>query len=241
MYTSHQPVTIFIVGENYGQRNTRGHLDRETIANCAVALVDSEGIDAITIRRLAKELAVTAMALYRHFQNKDEILNAIVEYLLAQVELPPPSQVSWDEELAIILERFVEVLRVHPNAADLVVSRILLSIPGLILSDRVLGLIRTGGFAREHVAQIATYALSSLVALVSTKPGRITTSDLAEQDAFLRSKKAALASLSPQTYPNIIAMADFLTSCTDDNLYYDLGVKLVIAGAKGVSKGNFTS
>src|SRR5207248_11528910 len=68
----------------------RERLTRERVVEAAIALVDAEGIDALTMRRLGKELGVEGMALYTHVENKDGLLNAVSQQILSELELPDP-------------------------------------------------------------------------------------------------------------------------------------------------------
>ena len=64
-------------------------IDREAVFDAAVRLLDAEGVDALTMRRLARELGVSAMALYRHVASKDELLMVLVDRLAARLVYPP--------------------------------------------------------------------------------------------------------------------------------------------------------
>ncbi len=209
------------------------HLSRDRIVENAIAVADAEGLESVTIRRLAQEHQVTGMALYRHFQDKEGLLNAIAEKLLADVALPEINSLPWYQQMTEVLSQFLSALRPHPDLAELVLTRILLSEPGLTLAERVLLLLVNAGFPTELAAEIASYALSSLVALVTTKPGASAKNPDPElRDAAIRQKKASLTSLSPVRYPNLIAAADALSSCTNEDSYYALGVDLVVAGIR---------
>ncbi len=210
------------------------HLSRDRIVENAIAVADAEGLDAVTIRRLAQEHQVTGMALYRHFQDKEGLLDAIAEKLLADVTLPEINSQPWYEQMTELLSQFLAALRPHPDLAALVLTRILLSEPGLTLAERVLVLLDDAGFPTELAAEIASYALSSLVALVTTKPGvSANNPDPELRDAAIRQKKASLTSLSPVRYPNLIEAADALSCCSNEDSYYALGVDLVVAGIRG--------
>ncbi|WP_435127232.1 TetR/AcrR family transcriptional regulator [Actinacidiphila sp. bgisy144] len=87
-------VTAERVGVLEGDRGgAHGHgqerLRREAIADSAIAIADVEGLEAVTIRRLAKQHNVTPTALYWHFKEKDQLLDGMAERLFANVELPP--------------------------------------------------------------------------------------------------------------------------------------------------------
>ena len=71
------------------KRVRRRPLSRKRVLDAAIALADDGGIDALSMRRLARELGVEAMSLYNHVANKDEILDGIVEVIAGETELPP--------------------------------------------------------------------------------------------------------------------------------------------------------
>src|SRR5215218_9994538 len=72
----------------------RAPLSRERVLRAAVALADEAGVEALSMRRLAKELGVEAMSLYNHVAKKDDLLNAMVDLVFAEIE-PPGTDVDW--------------------------------------------------------------------------------------------------------------------------------------------------
>ncbi|HEY2094834.1 MAG TPA: TetR/AcrR family transcriptional regulator C-terminal domain-containing protein [Pseudonocardia sp.] len=227
-----------------GTKPDRGRLDRDTVVARALALVDAEGLEALTIRRLAVDLGVTPMALYWHFRNKDELLDALVEHLLGTVRLPALPAVpavlavggrDWAEQLHAALTAFAAALRPHPAIAPLIQARVLFSAPGLALAERALGLLREGGFTAEQAAQIGGYLVGAVVTLVVAEPGVSAEPDLELRDSHTRARQAALRSLSPSDYPNVIACAEPLTFCANGDAYFAQGIDLLVAGVRGVS------
>lgn len=203
----------------------------------ALALVDTEGLEALTIRRLAHDLGVTPMALYWHFSNKDELLDALAEHLFSTLRLPTKEATGWAGQLRSTLAAFVAVLRPHPAVAVLTHSRILYSGAGLALAERALGLLHEAGFSAEQAAQVGGYLLAAVVTLVTAEPGAGHGPDPDTRDAAARGRKAALLSLPPRDYPHVVASADALTSCENDEAYYARGLDLLIAGVRGVRPG----
>src|SRR3954452_13798312 len=125
---------------------TRSPLSRDVVADRALALADAEGIEAVTIRRLATDLGVTPMALYWHFRTKERLLDGVAELVLAQVTLPADDESRpWDERLREVFDDLLAVLAAHPSVVDVVKTRILQSEPGLDLTEHVLGLLRGAG------------------------------------------------------------------------------------------------
>jgi TetR/AcrR family tetracycline transcriptional repressor len=215
--------------------NTKTHLDREVVLDRALELADSEGLAAVTIRRLAQELQVTPMALYWHFRKKDDLLAGLGDRLLGQIETPEPSEAPWAEQLRAILDALVGALRSHPAVAPLAAARILSCEAGRVLTERTLEVLAMGGFSTDEAANVAHRALQSMIVLVTDAPGVEPGVAPGDQKSHKRIKRVALASLSPDRYPRLVAAADALTSCADEAAYFDFGIALLVAGAVGLS------
>src|ERR1700757_1784677 len=143
----------------------RERLSRDTIVDGAIALADAEGLDTVTIRRLAQDHKVTPMALYWHFKDKGELLDGVAERLFADVRLPAPSPKPWPEQLRSILEALLNALRPHPEVAGLVSDRVLSSEAGLTVAERTLALLRHAGLSTERAAQVGGYLLNAAAPL----------------------------------------------------------------------------
>lgn len=113
---------------NGGKRSGRPRageerLSREAILTAALRIVDDEGIDALTMRRLAATLQVNPMSLYHHLPNKAAVLAGLAELVFAGLELPDPGDaVPWDEQLKEAARAYRNGLRQHPNLALQVLS-----------------------------------------------------------------------------------------------------------------------
>jgi TetR/AcrR family tetracycline transcriptional repressor len=212
----------------------RDRLNRDTIVTGAVALADREGLDAVTIRRLAQDHGVTAMALYWHFREKDQLLDGIAERLFSDVVLPEPTDRPWDERLREVLEAILAAMRPHPAVANLAFTRILASDAGLVVAERVLGLLREARFTPEEAAELGSYLLSALITLVAAEPGPERELDVEERDAAIRTRKATLGALPPQRFPNVIAAAGALSFCANEDTYFDRGIDLLVRGTVGI-------
>ena len=219
-------------------RTTKERLSRDTVTEHALALADAEGIEAVTIRRLATDLGVTPMALYWHFADKERLLDAVAELVLSQVRLPADDESRpWDERLREVLDRLVGVLSAHPSTTDVVKTRILQSEPGLELTERVLGLLRGAGLSPEQSAQQAIYALLFLVGLVTGEPGALPGEEDEEaRDARLRGKWAALQALSPKRYPHILEASLPLTTCDNSDTWRAAGLDLLLTGLRETAR-----
>src|SRR5215510_15883666 len=93
MYFVHHTCTV------YSCQVGNDRLSRATVAEHALKLADAEGLDSVTIRRLAQELGVTPMALYWHFKNKDELLLGIADHVLSGVSANRSADDPWQPQL----------------------------------------------------------------------------------------------------------------------------------------------
>jgi AcrR family transcriptional regulator len=124
------------VGRRSAEAANRAPVNRERTLEVALAVADGEGIEAVTMRRLARELGVEAASLYHYVDGKDQILDGLVEVVAAEIELPKPSA-DWREAVAQRAHHTRGGLLRHPWAVSLMASR---SSPG----PATLGLLETG-------------------------------------------------------------------------------------------------
>lgn len=130
----------------------RQPLSPERIVEAAASVADDGGAAAISMRNVARELGVEAMSLYHHIANKDALLDALVNWVFAQIVLPD-ADASWREGMRVRAASARDVLVGHPWALTLIDSR---SNPGPALlrhHDAVIGCLRRGGFTIELAAQ----------------------------------------------------------------------------------------
>lgn len=140
----------------------RTPLNKDRVLRAAMSLADKEGIDALTMRRLAQELGVEAMSLYYYVANKDELLSGIVDLVAHEIE-PPSDGADWKATIRKGAISFHDALRRHPWATSLMIS----GPPGvgpaqLRYSDALLKRLRDAGFSPE-VTHHAYHALDSHV------------------------------------------------------------------------------
>ncbi len=123
----------------------RTPLSRERILQRAITLADKKGIDALSMRSLAKALSVEAMSLYNHVKNKDALLDGMVELVVADIAVPEKKG-SWKAQMR---ERALSAhsrLTEHPWAAMLLMSRINIGPFMLNYVDATLACLLHGGF-----------------------------------------------------------------------------------------------
>jgi AcrR family transcriptional regulator len=226
-------------GERGGARAAKAtaakdDLSRDAVVDRALAIADVEGLDAVTIRRLAQEFGVTPMALYWHVSNKDELLAAMGDRLFADLDVHAVAGGGrWQHQLRRILAAVVAALRAHPAAALLGAQRILYCDSGREAAERTLELLVHAGFDLDMACDISRHAMQTSVMLVSQQPGELTTA--AElRETVMAEKRKAIAALPIDRYPLLVASADGLTSCDDEDGYYRFGIDLFVAGVEGM-------
>jgi AcrR family transcriptional regulator len=101
----------------------REPLSRERIARAALALIDAVGVAGCSMRRLGADLGVEAMALYHHFPAKGALLDAVLDLLAAEIEVPPPESGAPVARLRTALESYFGIARRHPRAFVLLATR----------------------------------------------------------------------------------------------------------------------
>jgi AcrR family transcriptional regulator len=94
-------------------------LTERRIAEAALDLVDADGIDGLTMRKLAQRLRVSAMALYTYFPDREAVLEAVTQLVLTEVEIPA-EDLDWRETIRQLMRSIRRVGLRHPNAAPLI-------------------------------------------------------------------------------------------------------------------------
>jgi len=137
----------------------RNRLSRDRVLRAAVALADKAGIEALSMRRLAEELGVVPMALYKHVASKEELLDGMVDIVIGEIG-PPVSGTGWKSAVRQRILSARRSLQLHPWACAAIESRADPSPVMLAYVDSMIGMFRAGGFSAE-VTHHALHALGS--------------------------------------------------------------------------------
>ena len=123
-------------------------LSRDRVLAVAVRLVDEAGLGALTMRELGQRLGVEAMSLYNHVTNKDDILDGIVDLVVAEIDLPSDAD-DWKEAMRRRATSARAVFASHPWATTLIDSRQSSGPARLTYFDWMIGTLRRAGFSLE--------------------------------------------------------------------------------------------
>jgi AcrR family transcriptional regulator len=129
-------------------RAARPPLDRGRIVATGLAIVDKDGAEALTVRRLADALGVSPMSIYWHVTDKAELLRLIGEAVLDQVEIPPATG-DWRDQLRDIHRLMLGTVLQHPNTVDILIGRARFGAAGLTLFERILSILLRAGFSPD--------------------------------------------------------------------------------------------
>jgi AcrR family transcriptional regulator len=171
-------------------REPERRLDVDTVLEAALRLIDAEGLGALTIRRLADELGMGAMSLYRYVRTKEEIVEGVYGLALDRLSTDVDPAQPWDEQLTVAIRHLHATLQEHPGVVELLIAR---SRPGQAI-DRVretlLGILRRAGFGNRDAIKAMGAAVSCALGFALAERVRSGDGDPAEQFARLESLSA---------------------------------------------------
>lgn len=138
------------------RKDGRTPLTREKILDKAVELIDADGVEKLSMRRLGDALGIEAMSLYHHFPNKDAILDAVVERIVAESEpIVPPAGADWKEMMRSGPTNARRVLDFHPKAAGLFFGRQFGTVSSLQMLEIPLSILYSAGFRGQELVDAA--------------------------------------------------------------------------------------
>ncbi len=218
------------------EETERPRLSQAAVVDRGLALADAEGLEAVTIRRLASDLGVTPMALYWHFRNKEELLAGLADRVWAEIDVNVDPQAGWLDQLRRLLESLVAVLRAHPSASSLLLEgEKRTSDAAQVAIETTLQVLHRGGFSPEYAASIARSTLFTGLMLVMSEPGNEPGMTAAERVEHMRQTRVRLALLPPGRFPRTIEAAEPLAACDDPEFHYEFGIDMFIAGVRAMA------
>lgn len=197
-------------------------LTRERIVTGALELAEQEGLEAVTMRGLARRLGVDAMSLYHHVDNRDTLLDRITEHVLVGVELPSPTG-ALRADVHAMAQAFRHVALRYPRCAPLVLTRQLGTFAALAPVETVLSVLRDAGFpptsAVHATRSVLAFVIGSLLREVSAGP----TFSGADRDGVERRR----AELETAGLPRVAEAAPHLAVC-DHEEEFAFGLDLLV-------------
>ena len=141
-------------------------LTGERIVRAAMALIDREGLDQLSFRRLAADLGCEAMSIYHHIPSKAHLMDALVDIMLAEIAVPAAGEKpDWLERMRLTAHSFRAMALKHPNFFSYFAVHRLNTLRGVTFIDAVIGILRTAGFpdgeAARYFREIGYYLMGA--------------------------------------------------------------------------------
>jgi AcrR family transcriptional regulator len=208
-------------------RRRRPPLSRDAIVDAAIEILDADGVDALTIRRLGQELGTGAASLYWHIEGKDELCERVYDRIMGEIELPEPDPARWEEQLKDLARQAYRTMLSHNDAVRLSIGRPPAGPNTLRIVEWMLTLMRGAGIADQPAAQfgniLGRYLDASVLEASTSSRAGDATGDAAEM------LRAYWAALPADEFPNITALAD--TSFAEDaDALFEFGLDLLMRG-----------
>lgn len=201
------------------QSPERPPLSRQRVLDAALRLIDQDGLEALSMRRIGAELAVEAMSLYRYFPSKDALLDALMERLWAEVRLPDESAHDWKDSVRASARSLRVLAHAHPNAYSLLLGRQAVPEAAVRLFDAFFKTFRAVGFD----APVAAHALGAVVAYAAGYAMVELSCCLGQPERAAQCWVPADAALR---FPEVTRA---LTEC-DPEAQFEFGLEAVLAG-----------
>jgi AcrR family transcriptional regulator len=194
------------------------------VVTAALKVVEAEGGDALTMRRVADEIGVSASSLYGYVANKEELVQLVLEQIMTEIPLPRPG-VEWQDMLRSWARDTLAVFRRHPGVAGLTLGRVPFGPTMLQGMERTLASLRAAGIPD----QVAAFAgdLGSLYVGAFAHEQDVT--PVAEPGDFAAQAGAWLKSLSRDEFPNTVALADEIVAGGRPDRF-EWGLDVIIRG-----------
>jgi AcrR family transcriptional regulator len=204
----------------------RRPLTRERIVRAALDLADREGLEALTMRRLADELGAGAMSLYNHVANKEQLLDAIVDAVYAEISVPEAGA-DWKAASRAQVVSAREAIRRHRWAISVMESRTTPGPASLRYHDAALGNLRAAGFS-PGLAIHAFWLLDSFVYGFALQEETLPFESAEDLPAMA---SAILDQFPAEEYPHLAESGAHVTSPGYDYTEeFDFGLDLILEG-----------
>jgi AcrR family transcriptional regulator len=216
-------------------------LTRDAIVTAAIRVLDAEGLDAVTVRRLGEELGTGSATLYWHLANKDELFELVYDRIMGEIELPEPDPQRWQEQLREFAREAFRVLRSHRDAVRLSLGRVPVGPSMLRIIEWSLGLLRGAGVPDQIAAYFGDLFGRYLDASVLEETMAALPGDpAASEDSRMAMLRDYFGGLPPDRFPNIVALTGALFTGDADERF-ELGLDILLRGLAGYIEAAQTS
>jgi AcrR family transcriptional regulator len=216
-------------GESSGKGpGPRERLTRERVVDAALAIMDREGLEAVTMRRVAREVGVEAMSLYNHVDDKNDLLHGVCDRIMSGFEFPDTDGKNWADRCRDGARAWRRLLQAHPDVMRLFAEThgpSPSSVDSLRPTEFALSLLREAGLSDRDTVQ-AFHAFGGYIQGFVMMEGGSIKGDHAGNDEH---GMEFSASASPELFPCLNAVAQYFAECDADE-QFEYGLDLMIRG-----------
>jgi TetR/AcrR family tetracycline transcriptional repressor len=206
----------------------RSPLTRDRIVDAALSVMDTEGLEAVSMRRVAREVGVEAMSLYNHVEDKEDLLQAVCDRIMVAFEFPVETE-DWVETCKAAARSWRKVLRAHPD-----VMRLFAETHGpspsspesLKPTEFALRLLRSGGLSDRDTVQAFHVFGGYIQGFVMMESGSIQKSQ-GSDGAF----EVPGSELPADVFPVLHAVHRYFADCPADE-QFEFGLDLLLRGLR---------
>lgn len=213
------------------ERPAKAALSREAILDAALAIAREDGVEALSMRRLAQALDTGPASLYVYVASQAELWELLFDAALATVETEPTDPARWREQLHALAGRIVYMMAVeYPGMARLAMTHIPVGDNSLRVAESMVSLLKAGGVSDQATAY-AMDLVGSYINAIAYEQSLYATlySDPQHEEREVARIAERFANLSAERYPTIAALAEKMTA-GDGQERFALGLDVIING-----------
>ncbi|GII92235.1 TetR/AcrR family transcriptional regulator [Sinosporangium siamense] len=204
-------------------------LSRERIVAAAVDLIEREGADAVSMRRIATELGVGVMSLYNHVPNKSSLLDGVAESVMAQIEFHDDISAPWQEQVLAQARALRQIAMHYPRCTLVVLTRQLRTPAGLLPTERALATLKRAGFERDQAVSVLRAFVAYIVGCLLREVGVTSTFDPAGGGGSIA------GSFDATLFPETADLYGWLATC-DHEAEFEFGLRMLVEAAAVVPR-----
>jgi AcrR family transcriptional regulator len=211
--------------------SSRAPLTREVIVEAALRVLDAEGMDRLSMRRVGDELGAGAASIYWHVRNKDELLQLVFERVVGEAELPPPDPSRWQEQLAMLAVQMRAILTRHRDVARISLGRVPSGPAIALLTEWLFTLLKPVGIPDKVIAYLGDLFglyVGAFTFEESLEAGPVTGPGMSGEE-FVAMLKDYVMTLPADRFPHTRRAVDVIFSGDRDDRYA-FGIDLMLRG-----------
>lgn len=211
---------------------TKKPLGVESILDAAFAILDHEGLDALSMRRVAQALDTGPASLYAHVENKDELLELMLDRVIGEVPIPVADPARWREQFHRLAHDMRKALVAHPGMAQVTLGRIPTGPNGLVAAEAMMGILASVGVPEKIISfwadlfslYVGAQAIEETLMLAKYGP-----TGMSEFLKRIEQIRDYLAQLPADRFPQVTRMAATMMDEEPDDRF-DFGLDILLNG-----------